>query len=58
MSVKITVSYQKDKEREMIMDRLEDLALSVSNKEYPSGEYRRIYLSSKKELSTIHPQDE
>ena len=45
MSVKIEVSYERDEELLAVTDRLKDLALRVSNKEYQTGRYRRVYLS-------------
>ena len=44
MSVKIEVSYERDEELLAVTDRLKDLALRVSKKEYRTGRYCRVYL--------------
>lgn len=53
MSVFIEVSFQDYDELSLILDRLEDLNLTVSTKEYKSGKFRRCYLRAKKKLSTV-----
>ena len=58
MSVVVAVSYQQDDELSLILDRLEDLNLSVSGAEYKSGRFRRCYLKSRKHLSTINSRGE
>lgn len=57
MSVMIEISYQRDEELTLILDRLEDLPLTVSSKEYQTGKYRRCYLRSKKRLSQNEPEE-
>lgn len=51
MSVCIEVSYMDDSELSLILDRLEDLPLTVSTKQYKSGKFKRCYLRCKKKLT-------
>ena len=48
MSVVICVSYQTDKEISEILERLKDLNLRATQRNYHDGQYRRIYLRSRK----------
>ena len=54
MGVFIEVSYQDTAELGLILDRLNDLNLTVSTKEYKSGKFKRCYLRTKKKL-TVDP---
>lgn len=58
MSVVIEVSYQHDEELTLILDRLEDLSMTVSNRDYKAGRFRRCYLKSKKRLTREAPADD
>ena len=51
MGVFIEVSYQDSAELNLILDRLHDLNLTVSTKEYKSGKFKRCYLRTKKKLT-------
>lgn len=44
MSVDIRVSYESDGELLAVTERLADLPLKISAKEYTSGRFRRVYL--------------
>lgn len=47
MSVSIQISYSDDRELKAVTDRLKDLHLKPSRKEYKSGKFRRCYLRSR-----------
>lgn len=43
----IQVSYEEDRELLAVTERLRDLPLKISGKEYKSGRFRRCYLRTK-----------